>query len=405
MSTINLIGLSPDDKMRPPLVSELVGRAKFLAGGDRLLDLFPDFTGQKIPLKTPLEDWLRELDEKSNFGEMVILTSGDPNFFGLAKKLLTVIDGQKVQLIPSPTTVQLAFAHLKKTWAGAEVVSLHGRHHWGDLWAALLRSSHFGSGLTAIYTDKENSPALIAQKVLAKGLNFRLHVFEELGQAGEKISSLDLAEASSKDFSPLNLCVLESIEKPAPIVLGQSEEAYLHEAGLITKAAVRAVALGFLELLPHHIMWDLGAGSGSVAIEAARQLFQGGVWAVEKNQKRLEHIFQNRQKFGAANLEIVSGEALEVLDELPAPDRVFLGGGGYGLGELIEKARRKLKPGGLIVASLVGLDSLASARLALKTKDGQEPQIVQVNINLSAPLAGSLYFKPQNQVYLLKASI
>lgn len=153
--------------------------------------------------------------------------------------------------------------------------------------------------------------------------------------------------------------------------------------------------------MPTHTLWDLGAGSGSVSIEAASLLHHGAVWAVEKSHLRCEQISANRTYFGAAQVEIVEDEALEAMQHLPTPDRVFIGGGGKGLPQIILAAAGLIKAGGVIVANVVSLGPLAEAAKAM-TDAGLEVDICQIQAARSAPLGGSLYFKPINQVWIIK---
>ncbi len=399
-----LIGLVPDRNWIPPAVSAIIMEAEILAGTDRLLDLFPDFSGQKKVMTSPLNDWLREVKSLQEEGrKVVVLTSGDPNFFGLAKTLYKVIDPDLVEVIPSPTIVQQAFARIKVDWERSEVVSLHGRESQNSFWSALYRASHYsGSGFLAVYTDPHNTPTAIAKRLLGRGQhNWRMTVFENLGSPEERVSSWTLFDAKLREFSDLNLVILECLKSPAPISLGMPEQLYAHESGLITKREVRVAALGLLELQPYHTLWDLGAGSGSVSIEAAALLPHGFVWAVEKSPLRTEQIAANRGYFGASQVEIVEDDALAAMSHLPAPDRVFIGGGGRDLGEIIRQAASKIKSKGLVVANVVTLEALCQATGTM-TELGLELNVTQLQAARSETLGDSLYFKPQNQVWLVQ---
>jgi precorrin-6Y C5,15-methyltransferase (decarboxylating) len=402
--TLHLIGLLPDLKWLPPAVAALIEEADVLGAGDRLLNLFPEVKAAKLRLSPPIEGWLKELKSLQRKGKkVVVLASGDPNHYGLAQKLLDVIEPELVTMIPAPTVVQQAFARLKISWAHTEVVSLHGRESQTAFWSALFRASHYsGSGFVAIYTDAENTPAVIAKCLLGRGQsNWRMIVFEDLGTQDEGSTTWTLFDAKLRKFSPLNLVVLECLKRPAHISLGMSENDFVHEAGLITKLETRVVALGLLELQPYHTFWDLGAGSGSVSIEAASLLPHGSVWAVEKSPLRSEQIAANRAFFGATQVEVVEDDALAAMNHLPPPDRVFIGGGGAALPKIIKTAKNKLQPKGLILASAVSLDSLNLATTAIR-EAGLELSITQIQAARSEPLSDSLILKPLNQVWLVR---
>ncbi|MDR0882767.1 MAG: precorrin-6y C5,15-methyltransferase (decarboxylating) subunit CbiE [Candidatus Adiutrix sp.] len=406
---LHLIGLAPDRQWLAPAALQLIEEADVLAGADRLLGLFQR-PGRKLPLTCPLQPWLRELKRLQEEGlKVVVLTSGDPNYFGLARSLLEVIDKTWVTIIPSTTIVQEAFARLRVSWQRTEVVSLHGRDGMTGLWSALYRAGHFfsGSGYLAVYTDPENTPSVIAKRLLGRGQkNWRMLVFEDLGSRDERLTSWSLFEAKLRLFSPLNLVVLECLKRPEPISLGMPESVYVHEAGLITKREIRVVTLGLLELQPFHTFWDLGAGSGSISIEAAALLPHGSIWAVEKSPLRSGQIAANRAYFGATQVEIIEDEALSAIDHLPAPDRVFIGGGGHQIDEIIKAARARLKPGGFMAANVVSFESLHLAAAAM-TEAGLTLSITQIQADRSEILAGTgnLYLKPLNQVWIVRGEL
>lgn len=401
-----VIGLLPDMERNSPASLALIEGAEILAGGDRLLDMFPNYRGEKFPLTAPLADWLAKLRDLQAAGRRVaVLASGDPSYFGIAKKLLTVVDPQGVTIVPSLSTVQEAFARLKVSSERAVALSLHGRRSISDFWAGLYRAGHNEtSGYLAVYTDAENTPSVLAKRLLGRGQqHWRMHVFEDLGTKDECVSHWTLYEAKLRKFSPLNLVVLESLKRPAPISIGMPEGAFVHEAGLITKREVRVVTLGLLELLPHHTLWDLGAGSGSVSIEAAALLPYGSVWSVEKSPLRTEQIAANRAFFGAAQVEIIEDSITSALPHLSDPDRVFIGGGGRDLPRIIPAAAARLNPGGIMVANVLNLDSFSLTREAMKAA-GLTVSVTQLQVSRSACLADGEFFKPLNQVWLVRGA-
>jgi precorrin-6Y C5,15-methyltransferase (decarboxylating) len=402
-ATVTLLGLDRADEISPR-VREKLSEAKVIAGPLRWLKDLESFPGEKLPLSGKLDAWLAEIEEFSRKVPTVVLASGDPNFYGLARKLLTVIPPERVTIMPSVTTVQKAFARIKTTWAGVIVESLHGRAGFRSLFSALFRASRgYSTGYVALYTDAHNSPNHIAAKMLERGLDyFEMLVFEDLDIATEKARVLTLEEAAKTEFSPLNLTVLKRIRKVRDIILGAPEEAYEHEAGMITKSEARVAAIGLLELTGTEVLWDIGSGSGSVSIEASLLLPFGEAWGVEKNPERIAQAKINRARYGAANVEFMEGEFKNLLEYLPRPDRIFLGGGGKDLGDIIGEGRGKLSPGGVIVASVIGMDSLSHAVRALSKGEGEIPHIVQLSAARAQALAGSYYFKPLNQIYLVK---
>jgi precorrin-6Y C5,15-methyltransferase (decarboxylating) len=404
---VTILGLDDPRDLAPSALA-LLGQAEVVAGPARLMEavdqaLKPE--ALRLPLTHNLPNWLKEVAGTAAKGEIVILADGDPNFFGLGAWVINAFSGRAVTMRPAITTVQKAFALMGVTWAGVETVSLHGRYFdEKSFFSALFRAGRAtGSGRLAVYTDQVNNPNLIAQQVLSRGQDFwRMSVFQNLGLPDQSVWSGSLDQAVTHTFSPLNLAILERREPPKTLTLGASEEVYAHQADLITKSEVRSVALGLLELKGDEIMWDLGCGSGSVSMEASLILPYGSLYAVEKDPLRAKQARKNRSLYGLAHLEIVNGLASKVVKDLPPPNRIFLGGGGCELESLIQTALCFLSPGGVVVVAVVRLDSLQKAISVIKA-DGQFVSVTQVSASRGAPLAGSIYLKPINPVFLIKA--
>jgi precorrin-6Y C5,15-methyltransferase (decarboxylating) len=392
------LGMSPADLT--PRAREIIQEAQVLVGGRRLLDYFPEHQGMKIPLGREPEGTLRQLASLAETRRVVVLASGDPNFYGVGPLVVRVLGAEQVVIHPNLTAVQTACARLQMPWQDATVVSLHGRG-WEALDAILGKS-----GPLVIYTDPEHSPGEIARFLQARGLT-EAHccVLEDLGQATERITWLSLAEAQERAFSPLNLVVVllepDEVSRLRPqLHLGLPEAALAHQAGLITKTEVRAVVLAKLALGPGQILWDVGAGCGSVGLEAALLLPGGKIFAVEREPERAAQIAANRDRFGVVNLEVVCGRAPECLANLPAPHRVFVGGGGNRIGVIIKEAVGRLAPGGRVVITAALLETLEAAQAVLDQMD-LEVEVVQLQVNRSHPLAGGMALKALNPVWIV----
>lgn len=396
LRTIHLVGvgMGPDDIGSS--AAKLIAAADVLAGGGRVLGYFPQNAAEKILLAGPVDEWIGKISDAAREKRVVVLASGDPNFYGVADRLIKTVGPENVRIHPNVTAVQAAFARLKETWADVAVVSLHGRNE-DALYDALVRNRR-----VAVYTDNVNTPSRIAQLLMDRGqTGWRMGVIENLGSADVRVSYYRLQEAVRAVFSPLNIVVLWLKDAPTPLTIGTPDDDYYHEAGMITKAEVRAVALARLSLGAGMVVWDLGAGCGSVGIESTLLTPGGKVFAVEKNEGRISRIKTNRSKFGVAALEVIHGEAPGVLDSLPDPDRVFIGGGGSDLGEIIESSGRRLNDGGVIVVSAVQLESIAIARRTLADLDF-DFDMVQIQVSRSSPIGDDQYLKPLNPVCLIR---
>jgi precorrin-6B C5,15-methyltransferase / cobalt-precorrin-6B C5,C15-methyltransferase len=300
--------------------------------------------------------------------------------------------------------VQTACARLKMPWQDATIISLHGRT-WETLDAALGKP-----GPWIIYTDPVHTPAAIAGVLLHHGLvRARCCVLEDLGQDTEQVTWLSLGEAQERDFSPLNLVVVlpepgEPIQPETRLHLGLPEAALTHHAGLFTKAEVRAVVLAKLHLLPGQVLWDVGAGSGSVALEASLLLPGGQIFAVERHPERAAQIAANRDKFGVRNLEVVCAPAPLGLASLPDPHRVFVGGGGPEVGAILQEVMRRLTPDGRVVATAALLETLETTRQVLAAADWQV-EVVHLQVSRSHPLAGGTALQALNPVWIITGSM
>jgi len=392
-------GMSPEDLT--PKVREIIRKAQVLVAGRRLLDYFPDHPGKQILLGKDPEAALAQLPALAAKLRVVVLASGDPNFYGVGPLVVQVLGAENVVVHPNVTAVQAASARLKLAWQDAVVVSLHGRT-WTNLEEALNR----GAQKVMVYTDPVHTPGAIARFLLARGQSARLCVLENLGQATERLTWLSPQEAGEREFSPLNLVViLPGVEaaaaaRVAPLHLGLPEEALAHQAGLITKAEVRAVALARLALYPGLTLWDVGAGCGSVGLEASLLIPGGQIIAVEQDEGRAAQVRANAAKFGVQNLRVVCGRAPECLAGLPAPQRVFLGGGGRNMTEILTEVMGRLERGGRVVLTATLLETLETARSVL-TQAGWEVDLTQLQVSRSKPLAGGTFMQALNPVWIV----
>jgi precorrin-6Y C5,15-methyltransferase (decarboxylating) len=392
------LGMSPADLT--PKVREIIREAQVLVGGRRLLDYFPEHRSMKIPLGKDPEGALKQLPALAAIKRVVVLASGDPNFYGVGPLVVRVLGAENVVIHPNLTAIQTACARLRIPWQDAVIVSLHGRS-WEHLSAVLGQP-----GPWLIYTDPAHPPGEIARFLLDRGLSAaRFCVLEDLGQATERITWMSLAEAQEGEFSPLNLVVVvpepgEATSRRLRLHLGLPEAALDHQAGLITKTEVRAVVLAKLKLLPGLVLWDVGAGCGSVGLEASLLIPGGKIFAVERHPERAAQIAANRDHFGVDNLEVVCSPAPMGLASLPDPHRVFVGGGGPEVGAIIQEAVRRLAPGGRVVVTAALLETLDAARTALE-QAGWEVEVVQVQVSRSYPLGGGTALQALNPVWIV----
>jgi precorrin-6Y C5,15-methyltransferase (decarboxylating) len=377
---------------------EVINAAEVLVGHRRHLDIFPDFKGKKQELGdlSILLEELRGTDRRT-----VVLGSGDPNFFGIARFLLRNLPKERIEIFPNVTSVQYAFAQIKEPWDDAIFVSVHGR----GLKPAVDRI--VAAEKVAVLTDKTNTPAVIARELIARGAEgYEAWLCEDLGLPAEKFTRTDVRGLVDTSASPLNILILIKAWEPSLThypVIGIGDEEFATAKKLITKQEVRAVTLAKLRIQDDLVMWDIGAGSGSVSIEASNLMPNGRIFALEKNPQYLAFVRDNLKKFVARNVTLIEAFAPEGLDDLPDPDRVFIGGSGGMLEEIVDAVDRRLRPEGVIVLNAVTLDTLTKAVEFLEDH-GYTVEVACINVAKTRGLTEYKMFEAQNPVYVISAS-
>jgi precorrin-6B C5,15-methyltransferase / cobalt-precorrin-6B C5,C15-methyltransferase len=379
---------------------DIIVRADLLIGGKRLLALFPDSPAEKKAIGKDLKEVIACIRRHMARRSIVVLASGDPLFYGIGANLVEAFGAERVVIHPNVSAAAAAFARIGQPWQEARVVSLHGKRNPGVL-LELLRSED----TVAVLTDPAHDPAGLARLLLEHDLgSFRMCVLEALGTASERVGWHELRPAASMKFQEPNIVVLkrchDSADRQRPLVLGAPDAWFDHEKGLITKAEVRAVTLSKLRLGPRHTLWDLGAGSGSVAVEAGLFITTGKILAVEKDLQRCEQIKANAKRFGVKNLRAVQATLPEGLAGLPRPHRVFIGGGGRDLPGIITAAARGLRPDGILVVNTVLLKNLEAAAETLRQL-GFRTEIVQVQILRGQDMPFSTRLEALNPVWII----
>ena len=392
------LGINPDDL--PSRLSQIIAQAQVLAGGNRLLEYFTGHPAYKIPLKSPIKKALAQVKEKMALGKkVVVLADGDPGFFGIGNLMVKEFQQENLVFHPNVTTLQTAAARLKIPWQDIPVISFHGRRDPQPLLNALTANKR-----VAVFTDPDLGPSGIAKMLAQRGVDtFNMYVFEELGRNREQIGSFTLEEAAQSKFSPLNFVILNQTKKPEiKLCLGLDDDLYLHQRSLITKKEIRALSVAALNLQPHHILWDLGAGSGSVGIEASLLLSKGRVLAVERDRQRVIQIKENIKRMGAYGVEIIPNEMPASLKSLPDPDRIFIGGGMGQDNQVILEAMKRLNPDGKIVLNLVLMGSLSRA-IDIFTSLKWSFSISQVQVSRGTSMSKDQRLNALNPVFILTA--
>ena len=338
------------------LAAPAVASADLLVGGQHHLDAVPAEVGggRRLVVGADLEVVLDAIAAEP--GHVCVLASGDPGFFGIVRALAQRFGPDALNVCPAPSSVSLAFARLGLPWDDAVVVSAHGR----PLAQAARRAA--SAPKAAVLTSPDSPPEALGRELAALGAKHRAVVCSRLGEGDENVESVDLETLASGRWDPRSVVVLlaadaDPVAAEKARAWGRPDEGFGHRGGLITKAEVRAVALGKLTLPPEGVLWDIGAGSGSVAIEAAALAPGLRVVAVDRDPAACRQVRTNAWAHGVI-VEVVEGEAPACLIDLPDPERIFVGGGGLAV---LDAALTRLRPGGRVVATYAALDRAAAA--------------------------------------------
>jgi precorrin-6Y C5,15-methyltransferase (decarboxylating) len=364
--------------------------ATVVIGAPRHLAALPaDLGCERVGLSGSVEDMLDDIARRRDLGERVcIVVSGDPGFFGLGRLAQGRLGTGGISVHPAPSAVSLAFARIARNWDDAIVISAHGRPLEPAV-EAVLRHPKVG-----VLMSPDHPPELLGQRLIAAGCGDRTTaVVSRLGEVDEDVwmGGLDGLAAGRFEALSVVLCLAPEPggEGGASRAWGRPDDTYSHRAGLITKAEVRAVALGKLRLPAVGVLWDVGAGSGSVAAECAHLAPGLRVFAIERRADDVERLRANLAGSGAV---VVHGEAPDVLTGLPDPDRVFVGGGGL---PTLDAVLGRLRPGGAVVATFAALDRATAAVSKLG-------HLVQVAVSRGVPIGagGAVRLAAENPVFV-----
>lgn len=346
---------------------------------------------------------------------VAVLATGDPLCHGIASYLLGKLGRDGVRILPAPSTLQIAFARWQKPWQDVVLASCHSANagEW-TLGATpahglypLMRAIALNKRVFA-FTSPENDPARLARALISAGYSddIQLSVACRLLLDDETIfTGLSLAEAARLQFPEPSVVLVEGGDMAKMPSFGLEDLEYIQRApekGLITKQEARALSLAKLRLRPDAVVWDIGAGSGSVGLEAARLAPHGHVWAIEKNEGDAANARANAAQFRIGNYTLCEGKAPTLLDTWPDPDAVFIGGSGGELADLITLILGRLKPGGRLVMNFVTLENLATATTTLKEiQAGWD--VVQLQASRSQPILDMHRMAAQNPVWVVTA--
>jgi len=392
----------------PPRHQQLLRQAQLLAAPRRLHQALRNWWGEAMPELMATDQpapLLERLHTTPQSQAVVVLASGDPLWYGIGRLLLEGLPHERLRFHPAPSSLQLAFARIARPWQDAAWVSLHGRDP--EVLASRLQQR---PPALAVLTDPARGGAEAVRTLLrAAGLEqaYGVWLCERLGHAEERVQRLAPADPTPADLDPLHLVLLvaEPPALPSDLPLfGLPDGLFLQHPdrpGLMTKREVRIQLLADLDLPASGVLWDIGAGVGSIGLEALRLRPSLQLWALEQRGGSATLIRANADRLGVRPAGVLEGRAPEALAQLPDPDRVLLGGGGRDRREVLEAVLARLRPGGVVVIPLATVEALAELRPLLE-QAGLAVAVSQHQAWRGAPLADGTRLAPLNPVLVLQ---
>jgi precorrin-6Y C5,15-methyltransferase (decarboxylating) len=386
---LSIIGIGEDGRSAlGAAANALIDAADLIVGGERHLALVGETRGKKMKWLTPLEATSKEILARRGT-PVVVLVSGDPFWFGAGVTLARAISVEEMLVVPAPSSFSLAASRLG--WPLQETVTL-GLNMRG-LTPLLRRHVHHGRRILALALNG-GTPGEVAKLLTAAGYGpSTVTIMEALGGPRERIQSTTAEAFALADVNPLNVIGIDVVAgpdaMPIPYVAGLPDT-YFENDGQLTKREVRAVTLSSLQPCPGELLWDVGAGSGSIGIEWLLAHPSNRAIGLERDEARAARAARNAITLGVPHFDIHQGSAPEALNGLPSPDAIFIGCGTVAR-DLIETCWNALKPGRRIVVNSVTLESELALLAAYDAHGGT---LTRLGVERAEPLGKRMTWRP-----------
>ncbi len=420
MYLCKIIGVLDDgiNSLTPSALTALQ-QAEIVIGAKRTLDLFDaqiliadkkDLTGHL----NAIPEWIKQ--GQKTHKKVVVLATGDPLCHGIASYLIKKLGKDQLDILPNISTFTLACSRFLIPWQDVKVISIH-KYDTGE-WQLGAGISHglypllqviIKEDKIAIFTSPENDPARIARLLITENLatEFDIYIAQNLLMEDEVLIQDKTIETIAKhSFNGNNIVILQRKQgRNHKILFGLKDDCFKQrkpDKGLITKREVRAVSLARMQLKTNSIIWDIGAGSGAVGLEAARLCVDGYVYAVEKNIADFAIANENSQQLGCYNYQIIHAKAPDGMDNWKNPDAIFIGGTGGELANLINLSLQRLNSAGWLVMNFVTLENLNTAIETLKLANASW-DVTQIQASRSQPILQMNRMQAENPVWIISA--
>jgi len=389
---LSLIGIGEDGANGlSPAARMLLAQAEFVVGGARHLALAGKLDAETMTWPSPLADALPKILERRG-APVCVLASGDPFFYGVGALIAAHVPAQEIECVPAPSAFSLAAARLCWSLQDCRLISLHGRD-----FERIIPALQPGAKILCLSWD-ETTPPRLAKLLCERGLGqSKIIVIEAMGGPRQRLRECAAEAFAIAKIDPLNLVALEisadAQSRITPVTNGLADD-WFENDGQITKREVRAVALSALAPRRGELLWDVGAGSGSIAIEWLLADPANRAIAIEARAERAERILRNAKALGAPQIEILNAAAPVAFVGLPRPDAIFVGGGASDK-SLLDAAFAALAPGGRLVVNAVTLETEAELIARFKAHGGD---LIRIEIARADPIGGFYGWRPARPI-------
>lgn len=383
------IGTGSRDNLTVEAINKIES-ADLIIGASRMTQSFNYLSTPKV--NAYLSEDIQLILEKSSAKNVAILVSGDVGFFSATKKLIQRLKDYTIELIPGISSIVYFSAKVNLSWDNMKIISVHGRE--GSVLGSVMKNEK-----TFVLTGGKNKVNSIISSLIDSHIpNLKIYVGENLSYENEKITTGNLSELHGKSFSDLSVMIIEN-NTTTNIMRHIEDDEFTRGKVPMTKDEVRSIVVSKLRLNETDIVYDVGAGTGSVSVEIALNVSEGEVYAIEKNIEAVELIKTNREKFRAYNMKVISGTAPHAMEDLPPPNKVFIGGSSKSLEDIISLSLKK-NPNVKIVVTAIALETVSSTLECFKKFNLKNVEIVQVNVSKAKSIASYNMMMGQNPVYI-----
>ncbi|MCI7812544.1 MAG: precorrin-6A reductase [Lachnospiraceae bacterium] len=394
---VAFVGIGMGDRRNMTIEAmDAVKASDVLIGAKRMLQTF-SYLEKPVFCEYRAEEIAKYIEDHPEYENVAILLSGDVGFYSGAKKLLSLLGEEEIDTYPGISSVVAFCARMQTAWDDVKLMSLHGR---GQNVIHALRE--YGKVFALIGTKQGVSE--LCRKLNDYGMgDTKVSVGESLSYPTERIVRAKAADLIDAEFETLTVVLLERKKEDVVVTHGISDEEFVRDKVPMTKEEIRSISLSKLRLKKDSVVYDIGAGTGSVSIEMALQASEGMVYAIEKKKEAVDLILENKRKFAADNLEVIEGMAPGALRELPVPTHAFIGGSSGNmreiLGLLLEK-NREIR----IVVNAIAVETVAETLECLKELPFCDEEIVQVSVGRSKKVASYHMMMGLNPVFIFSFS-